>query len=299
MARHKQQLHGGRAEDRSVPLRLRLMRFLFSRLGGVFPHLLGAWAFRLWFRTRRYPESAAGKRAASEAVREVLTVNNIPVVIYRWGRVGPRVFFVHGWSGRGSQVAAFVGPLIDAGFQVVALDLPGHGATPGKSTNMVECATVLDALDKKYGPMYAAITHSFGGMVLAYALNHGIKLERAVMISAPADIDFLLESFAGILSLHTDVIDDLWQRLEQRFSDQTSDRDFSERISLVNNIGQIDTPALVIHDEHDHSVPLTQGQRIAATWPDARLMRTSGLGHARILRDRQVIDTVIGFLSQQ
>jgi pimeloyl-ACP methyl ester carboxylesterase len=67
---------------------------------------------------------------------------------------------------------------------------------------------------------------------------------------------------------------------------------------LISNVGQLDVPALVVHDEQDSSVPLSQGQRIAATWPNAQLLRTSGLGHGRILRDRQVIDTVIGFLSR-
>lgn len=298
MARRKEPFHGGRAGDRPVPPVLRLMRFLFGRLGGLFPRLLGRWAFRLWFRTRRFPESAAGKRAIRKATREILPVNRIPVAIYRWGDHGPVVLFVHGWSGRGSQVAAFVEPLVAAGFRVMAVDLPGHGETPGSSTNLFECAGVIRALSDRYGPLHTAITHSFGGMVLAYALNHGVELAGAVIISAPSDVDFLVESFAATLSLHPDVVDDLWRRLELRFSDAATDEEFSERISLVSNVGHLDVPALVIHDEQDARVPWTQGQRIAATWPNARFLKTSGLGHGRILRDPQVIDTAIRFIAQ-
>ena len=293
MADSKEQLHGGRAGNRSVPPVLRLMRFLFGRVGGLFPRLLGRWAFRLWFRTRRFPESAAGKRAVREAAREILPVNNVPVAVYRWGDQGPLVLFVHGWSGRGSQVAAFVEPLTDAGFRVLAVDLPAHGETPGDSTTLFDCADVLHALDDKYGPLHAAITHSFGGMVLAYALTHGVDIAGAVIISAPSDVDFLVERFADTLSLHPDVVDDLWRRLELRFEE-----DFSERVSTVSNIMNLDIPALVIHDEQDASVPLSQGQRIAATWPNARFLKTSGLGHGRILRDPQVIDTAIRFIAQ-
>lgn len=297
MTLHKEQLHGNRTAGRPVPLSLRLMRFLFGRVGGLFPRLLGRWAYWLWFRTRRFPESAAGKRVTGEARREIVTVKDIPVTVYRWGRVGPTVLFVHGWSGRGSQVAAFIDPLLDAGYQVIVPDLPGHGETPGKSTNVLECAEVVGKLDSQFGPLYAAITHSFGGMVLAYALHHGVEVDRAVIISAPSDVDFLLESFANTLALHPDVVDDMWRRLELRFAEDDTGEDFSERISLISNVGQLDVPALVVHDEHDTSVPLTQGQRIAATWPNAQLLRTSGLGHGRILRDRQVIDTVINFIS--
>ena len=294
MAGRKEQLHGSRATERPVPLVLRTMRFLFSRLGGVFPRLMGRWAFDLWFRTRRFPESAAGKRAASEATREVLPVNNIPVAVYQWGEAGPLVLFVHGWSGRASQVAAFVAPLLDAGMRVLAVDLPGHGETPGKRTNIIECAAVIRELEGKFGPLYAAITHSFGGMVLTYALGHGARVERAVIISAPSDVDFLVESFAETLSLHPDVVDDLWRRMALRF-----DEEFSERLSIVNYADDLVMPALVIHDEQDNSVPVSQGQRIAATWPGAQFLRTSGLGHGRILRDRQVIGTVVEFLGDR
>ncbi|MGB5338403.1 MAG: alpha/beta hydrolase [Gammaproteobacteria bacterium] len=298
MIRRKEQLHGRRDADRPAPMSLHVMRFLFGRMGGLFPRLLGRWAFRLWFRTRRFPQSAAGKRAVRNAGREILTVNNIPVVVHHWGSAGPVVLFVHGWSGRGSQVAAFVEPLTNAGYQVMALDLPGHGETPGRSTNILECAEVIRKFDETYGPLHAAITQSFGGMVLAYALNHGVRLERAVVIGAPSDIDFLLESFAATLCMHPAVVDELWRRLALRFDDDDADEDFSERISLVNNVAYLDVAALVIHDEQDTSVPWTQGQRIAATWPDARFMKTHGLGHGRVLRDKEVIDTAVRFISQ-
>jgi pimeloyl-ACP methyl ester carboxylesterase len=293
MANRKEQLHGSRAANRPVPPSLRVMRFLFARVGALFPRLLGRWAFKLWFRTRRFPESAAGRLAAREAEREILLVNNMPVAIYRWGSEGPRVLFVHGWSGRGSQVAAFVAPLLAAGYQVLALDMPGHGETPGSSTNVFECAGVIRELDVKYGPLHAAITHSFGGMVLGYALNEGVLLDRAVIISAPSDVDFLLESFAHTLSMHPAVVDDLWRRLELRFGDE-----YSEMISPVNVIGNLDVPALVVHDEQDTSVPWQQGQRIAATWPNALFLKTTGLGHGRILRDDEVISTAVRFISQ-
>ena len=65
----KESLHAGRRQGKPVPLSLRLMRFMFSKTGALFPEIMGRWAYRLWFRVRRFPESAAGKRAAASAVR--------------------------------------------------------------------------------------------------------------------------------------------------------------------------------------------------------------------------------------
>jgi pimeloyl-ACP methyl ester carboxylesterase len=269
------------------------MRFLFATLGPLFPGLMGRWAYRLWFRTRRFPESAAGKRIVRSAQRETLLVDNIPIAIYIWGR-GPVVLFVHGWSGRGSQVAAFEEPLTAAGFQVVAVDAPGHGETPGDSTNILECAAVVQAVSTQFGPVYAALTHSFGGMVLAYAMNQGMSVERVVAISAPALVDYLIEGFAQTLAIPETVIAAMRKRMEQQFPDS-----LWERLSTVHNVQNLDAPALIIHDENDISVPWQQGRIIADAWPGARFMKTSGLGHGRILRDKQVVEAAVEFIASE
>ena len=293
MALHKkkEQFHGGRSQGRPVPPGLRVMRFMFATLGPLFPGLMGRWAYRLWFRTRRFPESAAGKRITRSAQRETLLADNIPIAIYSWG-TGPVVLFVHGWSGRGSQVAAFVEPLTAAGFQVVAIDAPGHGETPGNSTNILECAAVLQAVNAHLGPVHAALTHSFGGMVLAYAMNHGMSIERVVSVSAPAHVDYLIDGFAHTLAIPGGVIMAMRRRMEQQFPDS-----LWERLSTVHNVQDLAAPALIIHDEDDVSVPWQQGRMIADAWPGARFMKTSGLGHGRILRDRQVIKAAVEFIS--
>jgi pimeloyl-ACP methyl ester carboxylesterase len=291
LSKKKEQFHGGRSQDRPVPPGLRIMRFLFARLGPIFPGLMGRWAYRLWFRTRRFPESAAGKQIVRSAQRDTLLVDNIPIVIYTWG-TGPVVLFVHGWSGRGSQVVAFVEPLMAAGFQVIAVDAPGHGETPGDSTNVLECAAVLQAVSTHYGPVHAALAHSFGGMVLAYAMNQGMSVERVVSISAPAQVEYLIAGFAQTLAIPATVIAAMQKRIDQQFPGS-----LWERLSTVHNVRHLHAPALIIHDEDDVSVPWQQGRMIAAAWPGARFMKTGGLGHGRILRDRQVVKAAVEFIS--
>ena len=274
-----------------MPLSLRGLRLLFATLGRLFPRLMGRWAYSLWFRTRRFPESAAGKRMAGKAQRSTLVVDDVPVAVYSWG-TGPVVLFIHGWSGRGSQVAAFAEPLISAGYRVMSVDAPGHGETPGDRTNILECAAVVLAFNRHYGPVYAAITHSFGGMVLAYALNNGMSVERVVCISAPAHVDYLLDSFAQTLSIPDAVVADMHRRMEACFP-----HGYWETISTVVNVRELDVPALVIHDEGDHSVPWEQGKIIANAWPGARFLKTSGLGHGRILRDKTVVKATVDFIN--
>jgi pimeloyl-ACP methyl ester carboxylesterase len=150
---------------------------------------------------------------------------------------------------------------------------------------------VLQEVVRHYGPAHAAITHSFGGMVLAYAMVQGLPVGRAACIAAPARVEFLVARFAAILTMPEGVVANLKARLERRF-----DRDLWDLLATDANAARIDAPALVIHDEADRSVPWQQGQRIADAWAGARFIRTQGLGHSRILRDPAVIERVVAFI---
>ena len=85
----------------------------------------------------------------------------------------------------------------------------------------------------------------------------------------------------------------LQRRLEQRFQG-----DLDARISTVNNVRELKAAALIIHDVDDASVPWQQGQMVADAWPGATFLKTSGLGHGRILRDRAVVRAAVDFISQ-
>ena len=56
-------------------------------------------------------------------------------------------------------------------------------------------------------------------------------------------------------------------------------------------------PLLVVHDVADEVVPFERGRAMADAWPGARLIRTDGLGHKRILRDAEVIAQVARFVA--
>jgi pimeloyl-ACP methyl ester carboxylesterase len=60
----------------------------------------------------------------------------------------------------------------------------------------------------------------------------------------------------------------------------------------------LDLPMLLFHDPEDREVPWEHGRRIAEAWPGARLVRASGLGHNRLLRDPAVIGEAVAFVAE-
>src|SRR5262249_13317923 len=56
--------------------------------------------------------------------------------VYRWRNDGPTILLAHGWSSRAARLTGLVTPLVNAGFQVIAFDAPGHGASTGWCADM-------------------------------------------------------------------------------------------------------------------------------------------------------------------
>ena len=55
-------------------------------------------------------------------------------------------------------------------------------------------------------------------------------------------------------------------------------------------------PALFVHDSDDTAVPFENTLRLLARMRGARLIRTYGLGHYRILREAAVVAAVVDFV---
>jgi len=81
-----------------------------------------------------------------------------------------------------NDLTAFASRLLKAGYTVLAMDLPAHGASAGQYSSIPQSAR---ALREALGPLYAVIAHSMGAAILTEALYAGLAVQRAVLISAP------------------------------------------------------------------------------------------------------------------
>jgi pimeloyl-ACP methyl ester carboxylesterase len=209
---------------------------------------------------------------------------------WRWG-FGPTVLLVHGWEGRGSQLGAFVGPLVEAGLSVVAFDALGHGDSPDHRLYLTDLADCVADAAASVGPLHAIVAHSFGAVavLLAHARG-GVEAPRNVLISPNVLVTDAVQRFARVLALD----DDDRVALERRIGEHAGVS--LEALDLERLTAARDAALLVIHDRSDREVPFVQGERLAAAWPNAQLHATDGLGHRRILRDRDVIADAVAFV---
>ncbi|MEM9380271.1 MAG: alpha/beta hydrolase [Planctomycetota bacterium] len=201
---------------------------------------------------------------------------------WRWGTGERVVLLVHGWSGRGAQLGGFVQPLLDRGFTVVAFDGPGHGASTGTSSSLVEMADACFAVTRNLRRTpFGVVGHSMGAAAAAIAVAEGLDAERAAWISPPASLAHFIDAYASFLGFRAPARDRIVRAMESTFQVRLDELD----------VERIDVPAgdrmLVLHDLDDREVPAEHGRRVADAF-GATFETTSGLGHRRILRDRTV-----------
>jgi len=266
----------------------RLVRAYFAVASRLLPDLARCQAEHLFTLPPRYP----GRRAHPvDARRETVVAGRHSLAVWQAGPLGaPTVLLVHGWGGRGLQLGSFVAPLLAGGYRVVWFDQPGHGDNQRGAVALPDFVRAVAALAATHGPFCAAIGHSLGAAALGVALRRGVAFGRVVFISPPSSIDEHAHNFARLLGITPRVREAMRRRLERRYGVR-----FAE-IDRIDELAQLRVPALFVHDSDDAAVPFRHALRLAGRMPGARLLKTYGLGHYRLLRDSAVVGAVVDFI---
>lgn len=213
------------------------------------------------------------------------------LVTYEWGDPShPIVMMVHGWEGRGTQMGAFVQPLLNQGFFVVALDAPAHGDSPGAILNAGVYSRAMLSAQQEIGQLKAVIGHSFGAGCSVMAANMGMKVERLVHIAGPSDYLKVIRHFLDFVKLSSYCEKKFFKEV-MKSSGLTIDQIHIGRLGEA-----IESQIFIIHDQKDKDVKLENAYELHQAWPSSKLLVTDGLGHRRILKDPAVIEAIVNFI---
>jgi len=209
---------------------------------------------------------------------------------WQWGRGRP-VLLVHGWGGRGADLARFAAPLVERGFSVITFDAPAHGVSPGFRATIGDFADMIAAVTERVGAPAAIVAHSFGGLAALLALKRGLETCSVVLIAPPSP-QSRVERFARELEVPAPIVDGMMRRMEADLGERLED---VEARALSRDLR---VPALVVHDRDDREVPWQASAALVRDWEGATLSRTEGLGHRGILRDASVAASVADFVAR-
>jgi pimeloyl-ACP methyl ester carboxylesterase len=249
---------------------------------------------------------------------------------------GQPIVLVHGLLVSLEAFASVWDPLVQAGHQVVGMDLRGHGgSTVGENGHSLEeagddIAAVLKQLDLHDAVL---VGHSMGGMaVLSFAVDHlddlttrvaGLVISNSAgggLFDPPQNKVQLGAVKAGLgnalvsHAVHGKVLSRLYfgprpsysmvAALNELHAAQTPETMVEastalERYELHHALDNIHAPTLVVGSDKDGILPPTYSKRIAEAIPGARLEIFEGIGHMTHWEAPQAfVDMVLGFAAE-
>ena len=262
-------------------------------LTAVSPFLASRFAARLFLTPFRYNLPQREKEMDEKSTQETLFVPSInrEIVVYYYGDSPKKVLLVHGWSGRGTQLAVMANELLKNGFSVVSFDAPGHGKAPGKISMMPFFSESILFLNKKYGPFEGAVGHSLGGMAALRAVKDGFDIQKLVIIGTANSITHTTREFARNMKLSEEVAKKMKRYLDGKLGEDMDN--YSGAVSAE----KVKTPTLVVHDKNDVDVTIDAAYDIHERLENSELFITERLGHRKILGSGKVISKTIDFLT--
>lgn len=275
-----------------IPLPLKFIRWGFPLLEKTAPGLARKLAAKLFFMPIRFPSPQQEKETMKKGSHFWVSTEGKKVACHVFGEGRP-VLMVHGWSGRGGQFYKFIERFTKTGFQVITFDAPGHGHSSGSSTSVLEFADVIIQLDTKFKPELI-IGHSLGGVAGLFAsVNHRLNAGKLIMIGSPTIAEDVLSEFMrmtnGSIKSAEGINDYVIKKTGKPFAHFFA-------LHIINKVRDLELQ--LIYDEDDKQAPVSHGEALAAAYPRARLIKTKGLGHTRILRSMEVVDMCLETMTE-
>lgn len=208
------------------------------------------------------------------------------------------ILVVHGWTAEASFMTAIAEPLRRSGYRVVLFDLPAHGLSGGRSTNLIDCARAAAAVAAHFAPISAIVAHSFGGLISLVAaegyppMPGRLDIPRFVLVACPNRLSRVTADFSrhwGLTFAGQQAFERRVERVGARaLSCFTIDK-------LLRTVG---AKALVVHDRDDCDVAFEAAEEIVKNYDGAELLPFEGFGHRNVLFAPPVMRAIVSYLSR-
>lgn len=267
----------------------------FSLVHSVSPSVAGWMAHQLFstplsptIRTQSEQRLAArGETKLKEANTVTLSVGRRDIAVHTFSPQNNQcrgtIIMVHGWMSAARFMLAPVDLLRNNGFRIVLFDLPAHGDSSGRQTQLRECADVFDSVIESIdGPVAGIVAHSFGGAVTAYTLARGAASKlaedaRIILLASPNELSQVTRNFSEAIGLGRQGRAAFERRLLAPLGGDMRLMDGNQLLKGVNR------PIHIIHCRDDEEVQFSAAERFAKMQAVITLHPLNGVGHRRIL----------------
>jgi pimeloyl-ACP methyl ester carboxylesterase len=234
--------------------------------------------------------------------------------IERYGE-GPAMLFIHG-SGCNCRMWERQREYLHSSMEVVLVDLPGHGRSPGDGCDSVKeyADAIYGSMERLYPRGYYVAGHSLGGAIaMSLALLHPSVIEGVVLIGTGARLRVLPEIIEGLLKEKERTLADINRLVFSKGKGAPSSlrdeafammmgcgaeiirKDFvaCDRFDIMSSITSIKAPALILCGEEDALTPVKYSRFLNEKISGSQLVLIEDAGHMAMIEKPDEVSKAI------
>ncbi len=175
----------------------------------------------------------------------------------------PTLILLHGWGRNLSRTLPYIQALYPLGYNLLAFDARNHGSSspvqnPTVGTFAQDVLSAIAFLRQRGATQIGLVGLSVGGGAVINAAGWDKRIRTVITIGAISHPVALMKYEFSKRHIPDFLASFLLNYMRRRYG-----LDF-DAIAPLNNIAQAEADFLVIHGENDPTVPLAQGQALAA-----------------------------------
>jgi esterase/lipase len=247
---------------------------------------------------KKYPNSTY------ESIEIVLSIGTIRGWLIKSERARGCFLLIHGWSSNKSDMLRYVDPLLVSGYDVIIVDVLGHGQSESLEKQVsiesfVQSITatidyVWERSDINSKKIYV-LGHSMGGVAASIVNSTDLRIQALITDSMPTSLKSISKSMAEKVTLPYIPFGWLfvsWFLFRGGVFLKARKEWCLERI-LKNQ----QSPSLAIHSIQDKKVPITNVDVLLNDSNFKQVIKVATKGHHNCVKDKNFWDNVFHFIA--
>ena len=183
---------------------------------------------------------------------ERFTIQNIPSILY--GDSSENLFlYIHGKMGRKEEAAHLAELVCPKGYQVLGIDLPGHGERTGEMERFVPWEVVPElqtvyGFDRQRWKKIHLYANSIGAYFSLLAFRE-VELEKSLFVSPVLDMEKLIRDMMGWAGVTQEQLKEAGE-IHTAFGETLSWKYLT--YAIENQITRWDSPTAILYAGQDH-----------------------------------------------
>lgn len=275
---------------------LKIIQLYYSFLSVISPKLAAKSAFEMFQKVRKKDVREREREFYKRAVKYTIPFEKEDIDCFEFGKENKDlVVLIHGWDSNAGSMYAFVDELLKRKKRVIAFNLPGHASYKKSKTNLYECKNAVKAFYSSLPKQeeISVISHSFGSAVSAYGLSElDLKVNKLIFLTSLNKIEDVFFDFKNTIGLNKKAYLVMRNNADETLGEELKDLLIAQKLSLIdfNHLH-------LIHDVNDKVIPFENTVDINKAISNSSIQKYEGIGHYRMLWNKEVIEETMSYLS--